>query len=178
MILKKIVYFMWFKYYEPKDLEIYLEEQGKKGWHPEKINFGSIIKTKFLKGQSVNYRYVVDCQYKPGKNYISTNSSHGWTLVGKFSDIYIWRLEAEAYKAEPFSHFENLKERNKRLSYMYIMFEAICILYAVISALMYIRNFTSLTVCKQIYLIIAFAITAFLILLLGKRIYRLKLKTE
>lgn len=174
MKMRKSAYFLWFRYYEPKLLEAYLEEQGRLGWHPLKFNFGALLRTNFIKGDPVKYRYVVDYQFIHDKDYIEIYKSFGWTLVGKFSDMYVWRMEYTDSRPEAFSSIENKQCRNNKIANMYLLFAVICLVCSIISILKYVYNLGSLKIWDNVGLVLEIILFTVLTAVLGRRVFKLK----
>ncbi len=110
----KIFWFSAFKYVVPADYEEWFEQLAAKGWHPIKIGQWSSIAMHFVKSEPKKYRYVIDMQLYPGKDYQQTYRDFGWEFVGQMASAYVWRREYNGTRPESFSEDVSRYERNTR----------------------------------------------------------------
>lgn len=111
---RKIRWFTAFKYVVPADYEKWFEDQGREGLHPVRVGQWSSIAMRFEKGDPVNYRYVVDMQPAPKKDYKKTYGEFGWEFVGQMASAYVWRRSYSGERPESFSDAQSKKGRNRR----------------------------------------------------------------
>ena len=69
---------------------------------------------RFEKGEPKRYRYVVDLQPAPRKDYKRVYEEFGWEFVGQMASSYVWRREYEGERPESFSDLSSRRSRNKR----------------------------------------------------------------
>ena len=110
----KTYWFSAFKYVVPADYEEWFERLAAQGWHPVKVGQWNSIAMRFAKGDPKKYRYVVDMQPFPGKDYKQTYRDFGWEFVGQMASAYVWRQEYEGERPESFSDNGSRRGRNKR----------------------------------------------------------------
>ncbi len=103
-----------FKYVVPADYEAWFEGLAAQGWHPEKVGQWSSLLMHFIKGEPKKYRYVVDMQPFPRKDYKQTYKDFGWEFLGQMASAYVWRREYEGERPESFSDPGSRKDRNRR----------------------------------------------------------------
>ncbi|HEX9060509.1 MAG TPA: DUF2812 domain-containing protein, partial [Clostridia bacterium] len=72
MTKSKKALFSAFRYFIPADYEAWFEKLAEEGWHPQKVGQWSSVVMNFAKGEPKKYRYVVDMQAVPKKDYIRT----------------------------------------------------------------------------------------------------------
>lgn len=108
----------WFspiKYYDPADYEAWFENLAEQGYHPRITPF-SFIAMRFKKGEPKKYKYVVDLQAVPKKEYTQTYEGFGWEKAGKMANMFVWRKEYTEDKPQAFSDAENVGKRNARVA--------------------------------------------------------------
>jgi len=110
----KLCWWTPFKYAVPADYENWFEQQGLQGWHPVKVGQWSSFAMRFEKGEPKRYRYVVDLQPAPRKDYKRVYEEFGWEFVGQMASSYVWRREYEGERPESFSDLSSRRSRNKR----------------------------------------------------------------
>ena len=103
-----------FKYVVPADYEDWFEKLALHGWHPVKIGQWSSIAMRFTKGEPKRYRYVVDMQPSPKKDYTRIYGEFGWEFVGQMASAYVWRREYDDERPESFSDLPSRRSRNSR----------------------------------------------------------------
>jgi hypothetical protein len=103
-----------FKYVVPADYEKWFEDLAAEGWRPEKVGQWNSLVMHFKKSEPKKYRYVVDMQPFPKKDYKQTYMDFGWEFVGQMASAYVWRREYEGERPESFSDTESRKDRNRR----------------------------------------------------------------
>lgn len=111
---RKTFFFSAFKYVIPTDYERWFEELAAMGWHPVKVGQWSSIAMRFEKSEPRKYRYVVDAQPAPKKDYKQTYEEFGWEYVGQMASMHVWRAEYSDVRPESFSDAPSREERNKR----------------------------------------------------------------
>ena len=114
MNIKRTLWFSAFKYVVPSDYEDWFEQLAAQGWHPVSIGQWSSIAMPFAKSAPKNYRYVVDMQLDPGKDYRQTYKDFGWEFVGQMASAYVWRREYAGDRPESFSDKDSRFERNSK----------------------------------------------------------------
>ena len=123
---KNVQWLTPFRYVVPADYENWFEEKAAAGWHPVRIGQWSSIAMRFAKGEPKKYRYVVDMQPVPKKDYIRTYQEFGWEFVGQMASAMVWRREYDGERPESFSDAQSRRGRNKRFigaaSVSFIMF--------------------------------------------------------
>ena len=123
---KNVQWLTPFRYVVPADYENWFEEKSAAGWHPVRIGQWSSIAMRFAKGSPKKYRYVVDMQPVPKKDYIRTYQEFGWEFVGQMASAMVWRREYDGERPESFSDAQSRRGRNKRFigaaSVSFIMF--------------------------------------------------------
>ncbi len=103
-----------FRYVEPAEYEQWFEQLAAKGWHPVKVGQWSSIAMRFSQSEPKKYRYVVDMQAFPKKEYKRMYEEFGWEFVGQMASMMVWRREYENERPESFSDAPSRKARNKR----------------------------------------------------------------
>lgn len=111
---KKIEWCSAFRYVVPTDYEHWFEELAVAGWHPVKVGQWSSIAMRFAKGEPKKYRYVVDMQPFPRKEYRQTYKDFGWEFVGQMASAMVWRREYENERPESFSDSQSRRDRGRR----------------------------------------------------------------
>lgn len=111
---RKTFFLSAFKFVVPADYEAWFENLAAQGWHPQKVGQWNSLVMHFLKGEPKKYRYVVDMQPFPKKDYKQTYRDFGWEFVGQMASAYVWRREYEGERPESFSDADSRKERNRR----------------------------------------------------------------
>jgi hypothetical protein len=114
MTEKRLHWLTPFRYVVPADYENWFEEQAAAGWHPVKVGQWSSIAMRFAKGAPKKYRYVVDMQPAPKKDYMRTYQEFGWEFVGQMASAMVWRREYAGERPESFSDVPSRRARNKR----------------------------------------------------------------
>jgi hypothetical protein len=110
----RIFWFSAFKNVVPADYEAWFERLAAQGLHPIKVGQWSSIAMHFTKSEPKRYRYVIDMQLNPGKDYKQTYLDFGWEFVGQMASAYVWRREYEGARPESFSDNDSRFERNTR----------------------------------------------------------------
>jgi hypothetical protein len=110
----KVYWLTPFRYVVPADYENWFEEKAATGWHPVKVGQWSSIAMRFAKGVPKKYRYVVDMQPAPKKDYRRTYEEFGWEFVGQMASAVVWRREYGNERPESFSDAPSRRGRNKR----------------------------------------------------------------
>ena len=108
----------WFspvKHFDPADYEAWFEKLALRGYHPRITPF-SFIAMRFRQGAPKKYKYVVDVQAVPEKEYVATYENFGWEKVGKMANMFVWRKEYDDERPSAFSDRESLKKRNARIA--------------------------------------------------------------
>lgn len=122
----KTFWFTAFRYVEPAEYELWFEQLAAKGWHPVKVGQWSSLAMRFSQGEPKKYRYVVDMQAFPKKDYMQMYEEFGWEFVGQMASMMVWRREYETERPESFSDAPSRIDRNKRFigaaSVSFIMF--------------------------------------------------------
>ncbi len=103
-----------FRYVVPADYESWFEEKAAAGWHPVKVGQWSSIAMRFAKSTPKKYRYVVDMQAAPKKDYRRIYEEFGWEFVGQMASARVWRREYDGERPESFSDLQSRRGRNKR----------------------------------------------------------------
>ena len=103
-----------FRYVVPADYEHWFEEKAATGWHPVKVGQWSSIAMRFAKGAPKKYRYVVDMQAAPKKDYRRMYEEFGWEFVGQMASAMVWRREYDSERPESFSDLMSRRGRNQR----------------------------------------------------------------
>lgn len=120
---KKVIFFSAFKNVVPADYERWFEDLAAKGWHPVKVGQWSSIAMQFEKSEPGKYRYVIDMQIAPKKDYMQTYEAFGWEYVGQMASAHVWRKRYSDERPESFSDAPSLVARNKRfLVAIYVSF--------------------------------------------------------
>ncbi len=114
MTERKLQWLTPFRYVVPADYENWFEEQAAAGWHPVKVGQWSSIAMRFAKGSPKKYRYVVDMQPMPKKDYMRAYEEFGWEFVGQMASAMVWRREYDGERPESFSDAPSRRERNTR----------------------------------------------------------------
>ena len=107
-------FFSAFKNVIPADYEHWFEELAATGWHPVTVGQWSSIAMRFEKSEPRKYRYVVDAQPTPKKDYKQSFVEFGWEYVGQMASMFVWRKEYTDVRPESFSDAPSREERNKR----------------------------------------------------------------
>lgn len=103
-----------FRYVVPADYENWFEEKAAAGWHPVKVGQWSSIAMRFTTSAPKKYRYVVDMQAAPKKDYRRMYEEFGWEFVGQMASAMVWRREYDGERPESFSDLQSRRGRNKR----------------------------------------------------------------
>lgn len=103
-----------FRYVEPAAYEQWFERHAANGWHPVKVGQWSSLAMRLCEGAPKKYRYVVDMQAFPKKNYRQIYEEFGWEFVGQMASMMVWRREYENERPESFSDAPSRQARNKR----------------------------------------------------------------
>ena len=111
---KRVYWLTPFRYVVPADYENWFEEKAAAGWHPVKVGQWSSIAMRFEKSEPIKYRYVVDMQAVPGKDYRRTYQEFGWEFVGQMASAMVWRREYSGERPESFSDAPSRRGRNRR----------------------------------------------------------------
>ena len=163
---RKIHYLPLLVRYLPRKSEDWLENMSLKGWHPYNVNTSSFFVFKFRRAAPAKYRYVVDFQLIQKKDYIDMYKSFGWELVGRISEIYIWRQAYTDKRPESFTDKNSLKRRNKRMSVYFLMF-CLCLAIGAVgltfSSFLFWNDLAPLMRFERIALIAVFSIAAALL---------------
>lgn len=162
---KKIFFCSAFKYVVPAEYEQWFEELATTGWHPVKIGQLSSIAMRFEKSEPRKYRYVVDMQPTPKKNYKQTYEDFGWEYVGKMASAYVWRKEYTNERPESFSDNSSLKARNNR----FIVAISVSFIIFLLSALAFLAGaiFSNFSSSERLQFGIASALFFVIAVLLG-----------
>ena len=104
-----------YKYAAPSDWEHFMEDMAAQGWNVDKIRQSSSFCMVFRKTEPKRYRYVMDLNAFPKKDYTATFEAFGWELVGKMASEYIWRKEYEGERPEAFSSEESRIKRSMNI---------------------------------------------------------------
>lgn len=143
MKTKMTKWFTPYKFAVPAQYEEWFENLALEGWHPEKVEHISSFKMNFIKGDAKKYRYVVDLQANPKKEYKQIYGEFGWEFVGQMSSLFVWRKEHSEEKPESFSDRQSIDKRNKRfttiLSIMATIFSCAFIIVAVLFGIYFTR---------------------------------------
>jgi hypothetical protein len=142
---RKIFYLTAFKYVVPADYEKWFEELAYMGWHPVRVGQWSSIAMRFDRGEPVKYRYVVDMQAMPKKDYRKTYEEFGWELVGQMASAFVWRRKYADERPESFSDLENIKRRNKRFIWAVSVSFFMFLLASIAVTIGFIVTFSSLS---------------------------------
>jgi hypothetical protein len=110
----KLCWWTPFRYAVPADYENWFEQQALEGWHPVRVGQWSSFAMRFEKGEPKRYRYVVDMQPAPRKDYRRIYEEFGWEFVGQMASSYVWRREYQGERPESFSDLSSRHSRNKR----------------------------------------------------------------
>lgn len=111
---RKVYWISAFRYVVAADYESWFEQQAAAGWHPVKVGQWSSIAMRFAKGEPKKYRYVVDMQPFPKKEYRQTYEDFGWEFVGQMASAMVWRREYQIERPESFSDALSRQDRNRR----------------------------------------------------------------
>lgn len=111
-----IKWFSAYKHFQPAAYEAWFEKLALEGYHPIKVNQFSSFCMKFKKGDSKKYKYVVDLQAFPKKEYFDTYQNFGWEKVGQMASMFVWRKEYTDVVPEAFSDKESIQKRNARIT--------------------------------------------------------------
>ena len=103
-----------FRYVEPAEYEQWFEQLAAKGWHPVRVGQWSSIAMRFSQSEPKKYRYVVDMQPFPKKEYKRIYEEFGWEFIGQMASMMVWRREYADERPESFSDAVSRKARNKR----------------------------------------------------------------
>lgn len=103
-----------FKYVVPADYENWFEELAAAGWHPEKVGQWSSLAMRFAQGAPRKYRYVVDVQPTPKRDYMRMYEDFGWEFVGQMASVFVWRRVYDGERPESFTDAPSRRGRNKR----------------------------------------------------------------
>lgn len=103
-----------FRYVVPADYEQWFEKLASQGWHPRKVGQWSSLAMRFFQGEPNKYRYVVDMQPFPRKEYKQMYEEFGWEFVGQMASMMVWRREYTDERPESFSDSDSRKLRNRR----------------------------------------------------------------
>lgn len=162
---RKTLFFSAFKSAIPADYEGWFEELAAMGWHPVKVGQWSSIAMRFEKSEPKKYRYVVDAQPNPKKDYKHTYEEFGWEYVGQMASMHVWREEYTDVRPESFSDAPSREERNKRF------FSAISVAFTIflVGTLAFAAAaiFSDLTPSDRLQLGLAAALFALIALLLS-----------
>lgn len=138
--MKKTRWLSPFRFVVPSDYERWLESLASQGWHPCCIGQWSSIAMRFEKGEPKTYRYVVDLQAFPTKEYRDTYEAFGWEFVGQMASMMVWRRAYTGERPESFSDPDSRRCRNRRfigavsVSFILFMTGALAALGAVLFA--------------------------------------------
>ena len=108
----KAVWWTPYKYAAPSDWERYMEDMAAQGWNVDKIKQRRSFRMVFHKTEPKQYRYVMDLNAFPKKDYMATYEAFGWEFVGKMASEYIWRREYTGERPEAFTDTASLEKRN------------------------------------------------------------------
>lgn len=108
----KAVWWTPYKYAAPSDWEHFMETMAAQGWNVDRIRQSSSFRMVFHKTEPKQYRYVMDLNAFPKKDYVATFEAFGWELVGKMASEYIWRKEYTDKRPEAFTDRASLEKRN------------------------------------------------------------------
>lgn len=138
---KKTKWFTAFTNVVPAEYELWFENMEAQGWHIKKIGQWSSIRMAFYRERPRKYRYVVDMQAFPKKDYKETYKQFGWELMGQMASSFIWRKEYEGERPEAFTDPESLEKRGTRTaraaSVSMVMFWVIAVVIAIVLAVEY-----------------------------------------
>lgn len=110
----KTFFFSAFKYVVPEDYERWFEDLAAAGWHPVKIGQWSSLAMRFEKSEPLKYRYVLDMQSAPSKDYRRLYEEFGWEYVGQMASAHVWRKAYTASRPESFSDRPSREARDRR----------------------------------------------------------------
>jgi hypothetical protein len=68
----------------------------------------------FEKSGTGKYRYVVDMQPAPKKDYKQIYTDFGWEYIGQMASAHVWRKKYTDERPESFSDAPSREARNKR----------------------------------------------------------------
>ncbi len=111
---RKVFFCSALRYVVPADYECWFEELAAAGWHPVKVGQWSSIAMRFEKSEPGKYRYVVDMQSAPKKDYKQTYEEFGWEYIGQMASAHVWRKKYTDERPESFSDAPSREARNKR----------------------------------------------------------------
>ena len=111
----KAVWWPTYKYAAPADFEHFMERMAAEGWNVDKIKQWSSFRMVFHRAQSKKYRYIMDLNAFPKKDYVATYEEFGWELVGKMASVYVWRKEYTDERPEAFTDPASLRKRNMNI---------------------------------------------------------------
>ncbi len=103
-----------FKYVVPADYENWFEELAAAGWHPVKVGQWSSLAMRFAQGAPRKYRYVVDVQPTPRRDYMRAYEDFGWEFVGQMASVFVWRRVYDGERPESFTDAPSRRGRNRR----------------------------------------------------------------
>lgn len=175
MKTNKVVLLSAFKYVVPADYEAWFENLAANGWYPKKIGQWSSIAMTLLRREPKKYRYVVDMQALPKKDYKSTYEQFGWEFIGQMASAFVWRKEYTDKRPESFSEMHGLEERNKRFIYAVSVSFFMFLIGAIIVTVCFIINFKSLLLGDYIQFVLGLLLSYSAAVYLGfvmKKIYR------
>lgn len=175
---KKTILFSPFRYVVPADYEVWFENLALEGWHPQKIGQWSSFAMNFIKGEPQKYRYVVDVQAMPKKDYRQTYEDFDWEFVGQMASVFVWRKQYTDERPESFSDVGNLMERNKRfiwaISFSFIM----SLLAAIVVSVCFVINYKSLVIDEYIQFAVGLILSYGLAISLGCIMRKIKKNIE
>lgn len=99
----RVLYFSAFRHVVPEDFERWFEELTAAGWHPVKVGQWSSIAMRFERSEPRKYRYVIDMQAAPKRDYRPTYESFGWEFVGQMASAPVWHMAYAEERPESFS---------------------------------------------------------------------------
>ena len=112
---KKAVWLLPSRFVTPEALEAYREKIAMEGGNISHISQWSSLRMVFQKSEPRKYRYVVEVNPFPKQDYQQRCEAFGWELVGKMASMFVWRMEYEGERPEPYAEPGSLAERNGNL---------------------------------------------------------------
>jgi acyl carrier protein len=118
---KKTVLMPFLRNSTPKKLEKWLKQETEEGWHPKKINALSFFAMTFTKADPCDCRYAVDITaYKGPKLNRQLSGDFNWELIGKMTNIIIWRqsnFESQESEILTVTDKQEITQRDRKFSW-------------------------------------------------------------
>ena len=120
----------WFascKYIKPADLEEFLENCSRDGYHIIPIGQMGFFHFEFIQTEPQKYRYVVDVTALPKVLYMETIVEKGWEYLGKTGNCYVWRKPYEERRPDSFADKACIRKHCLRVGIAAILAMLLCL---------------------------------------------------